>query len=194
MRFVNNIDSGFDMEKSARCLKESIDGESTAVLMYGTYAELAEKENFPNIANLFRCLVFAEKIHVKNHMSALRQPDYHATLHDYDVGSTFENLKKAIEGEIYECKKMYPKFLKEIKSEMDTDYGKVAMLSMQWSLKVEEKHAKILQQAFDCLKKGKDFDQGNLYTCQVCGNIETGKPTQTCSICGHDASFFELIK
>ena len=182
------------MEKSEKCLKESINGESTAVIMYNDFAEVADKENLPKTACLFRCLAHAEKVHIKNHMSALQQPDYEAVIEKYSVSSTIENLKSAIEGETYEFKKMYPQFFKEIKKEQNTDYGKVAMLSMQWSSTVEANHAKILKQALKCLKKGTDFDAENIYICKVCGNVEIGQPSKACAVCGHDAAFFELIK
>jgi len=182
------------MEKSAKCLKQSIDGESTAVNMYNDFAAKADGENYPNIASLFRCLSDAEKIHIKNHVSALRDPNYKAKLEEYSVSGTLENIKAAIEGEIYECKKMYPQFFKEIKKEQNTEYGKVAMLSMQWSSEVELNHAKILKRALKCLTKGDDFNENNIYICKVCGNVEVGQPTKACSVCGHDAAFFESVK
>ncbi len=182
------------MEKSANCLRQSIDGESTAVVMYTDFAGVAENEGYPNIANLFTCLAYAEKVHIKNHMSALQQPDYTATIEKYEVAGTIENIKSAIDGETYECKVMYPKFFKEIKKEQNTDYGKVAMLSMQWSSSVELNHAKILKQALKGIEKGNNFEYANIYICDVCGNIEIGQPTKACNVCGHDASFFTLVK
>ena len=182
------------MEECKRCLKQSIDGESTAVSMYSDFASKADEENLPKIANLFRSLAKAERVHIKNHKSALKQPDYEAVLDDYSVGSTIDNLKAAIEGETYEFKKMYPRFFKDIKKEQHTEYGKVAMLSMQWSSSVEANHAKLLKLALKLLQNGEDFDTSNIYVCKVCGNVEIDKPTKACSVCGHDVTFFELIQ
>ena len=182
------------MKKSAKCLKSSINGESTAVQMYTEFATVAVEEKFPIIATLFRALAHAETIHIKNHMSALREPEYKAVLEDYEINNTVENIKSAIAGETYEYKKMYPRFFKEIKTEQNSIYGKVALLSMQWSSKVEQNHAKTLKLAQKCINKGLDFTETDIYVCKVCGNLELSKPSKPCTICGHDVAFFEIIK
>ena len=182
------------MKISRECLQLSIDGESTAAEMYLDFAVQAEKDGYPNIAHLFRCLSQAEKVHIKNHRSALAENGYKAKTEEYTVSDTEQNLKSGIEGETYEYKKMYPGFFRKIKKEKNTEYGRVAFLSMQWSSKVEQNHAKLLKKAYKLLKSGSDLPDKNIYVCRVCGNIELGPQTKSCAVCGHDATFFEPLK
>jgi len=179
------------MEMSAQCLIEAIQGESNAVVMYNSFAEQALKENLPNISKLFRMLSCAEQIHIKNHKSALG-PDYTIpeVSEELNIQSTEKNIAQAIAGEEFECKTMYPNFFKKIKKEFPAVYAKVAMLSMEWSSKVEARHAKQLTRALERVKAGEDLPLDNFYLCRVCGNIEVGKPEKECDICGHDARFF----
>ncbi|MFW6161015.1 MAG: ferritin family protein, partial [Acidobacteriota bacterium] len=49
-------------------LQEAFSGESQAHMKYLAFAEKAEKENFKNIARLFRANSYAEQIHAANHL------------------------------------------------------------------------------------------------------------------------------
>lgn len=46
-------------------LESAFSGESQAHMKYLLFAEKAEKENFPNIARVFRAIAFAEQVHAK---------------------------------------------------------------------------------------------------------------------------------
>lgn len=183
------------MNKTQKALKILLDGESSAVKMYSRYSSVAIEEGFENIAALFRSLVAAEKIHIKNHLNALGE-EYSAKIEeDYTVSTTLDNLNTALEGEVKENKELYPKLVKSIKSECKTEYGKVARLSMTWAQKVEKEHATLLKKALKSIKSGRDLDFNNIYICQVCGNIVLDDDSEkVCDICGHDAIFFKSIK
>ena len=179
------------MEMSAQCLIEAIQGETNAVIMYNSFAEQALAEKLPNISKLFKMLAVAEQIHIKNHRSALGADRKVPTVaEELTVKDTEANISHAIAGEQYECKTMYPNFFKKIKKEFPNVYAKVAMLSMEWSSKVEARHAKQLRCALEQVKKGEDLPSANFFLCRVCGNIEVGKQEKECEICGHDALFF----
>ena len=68
-------------------------------------------------------------------------------------GLTIENLANAIKAESHEGKYLYSKLMKNIKNETNTEYGKVANLTMLWAKKVEKEHARILKKALKSLKK-----------------------------------------
>ncbi|MCE4620792.1 MAG: rubrerythrin family protein, partial [Desulfurococcales archaeon] len=53
-------------------LMSAFAGESMAHLRYQVFAEIAEKEGFPNVARLFRAIAYAEYIHARNHYKRLR--------------------------------------------------------------------------------------------------------------------------
>ena len=52
-------------------LREAFSGESQAHMRYLIYADQAEKDGKPNVANLFRAIAYAEWVHATNHFKAL---------------------------------------------------------------------------------------------------------------------------
>jgi rubrerythrin len=183
------------MSKSSEHLKAAITGETNASAKYVAFANAAEAENLPNVAYLFRTLSEAEKIHIRNHRKALGDEDFEVVVEEATVGTTLQNLEAGIAGEIYENKTMYPGFIKDVKKEMKTDQGKMAGLSMQWALKVEAVHEGLLKQALAAVQAGHDSEITKLWICKICGNVLTeAESTETCSVCGHDAKYYQLIE
>jgi rubrerythrin len=179
-------------------LKKSVAGETNASLKYLEYAKIASDEGFSNIAYLFKSLVAAENIHIKNHTQAIRviepgEADFKPHIEPLTPKSTKENLEDAIAGENYETKVMYPDFLKSLKGERGEN-ADLTRLSLTWAKKVEFTHAETLQLALDALLKGHDLQIENIYVCRVCGNLRLTQNDGVCPICGHDANFFALIK
>lgn len=182
------------MEKTKEALKTLILGEREAVSKYRKYSDVAKEEGYLNTALLFKALVYAEEIHIKNHLNALGESFQEDNVSDIVLGNTLDNLKNSLEGEVLENKSLYPRLIKSIKSEIDTQYGKVAKLSMSWAQKVEKEHAKLLKKAIKAIKTGNDLQCKNIFYCQVCGNVEldwTGN--DECKICGHDSIFFRNV-
>jgi len=184
------------LSKAAEYLKKAINGESNAVKMYLKFSKTAKDQGFNKVAYLFMALRDAETIHIKNHMKALGDEKYTPEEGNFQTGSTEENLLTAIEGETYEYKKMYPRFLKAIKPETKTEDGRIAELSMLWALKTEKTHAKLLKAALKYIMRGEDFNTDGIHVCRVCGNLFSGKeaPTEVCPVCGHDAQFYNRVQ
>jgi rubrerythrin len=180
--------------RSKECLKAGIVAEFQAIHKYQRIAAVAEQAGFRNIAYLFDSLIFAEKIHIRNHRNALEDPSYESEFEVYTPQSTLENVRAAIEWELYEGRVMYPGFIKEIKGELDGEFGKVARLSFAWAKKVELNHAKVLKLALHAIKEGKDLEIDNIYVCRVCGNILLTDPKESCPVCGHDSRFYKKIE
>ena len=165
------------MPNTEENLKTAFAGESQANQKYNAFAKKAEKEGFPNIARLFSAAAQAEKIHAEGH------------LHSMDgVGSTKENLKAAIAGETYEYTEMYPPMLAEAEA---ANHKAKRMFGL--AMKAEEVHAALYKKALEALEKGKDLGEIEFYICPVCGNIEFGKPTEDCPICGTKASKYLVV-
>ena len=99
-------------------LQAAFAGESQANRKYTAFSRKAEQEGFANIAKLFKAAAEAETVHALSHLRTMKQ-----------VGSTNENLKTALEGEVHEHTKMYPEFIKEAEGEparcklIDEDFG-----------------------------------------------------------------------
>ena len=158
-------------------LKDAFAGESQANRKYTAYAKKAQAEGFPQVARLFRAAAEAETIHALGHFASMG-----------GVKSTLENLKDAVAGETYEYKEMYPPML-----EQATKDNHRARIMFGFALKAEEVHAKLYQKALEALQSSTDMAASELYLCTVCGNIEFGKPTDKCSICGAAADKFTKI-
>ena len=158
-------------------LKEAFAGESQANQKYRAFAQKAEQEGFANIARLFRTTAEAERIHAEGHLKSLD-----------GIGSTVDNLQAAIAGETYEVQKMYPPMLETAQAD---DHKAKRMFG--YALEAEAVHAKLYQLALEAVQQGKDLTEVEFYLCPVCGNIEVGKPTEPCSICGTKAEKFVLI-
>ena len=158
-------------------LKEAFAGESQANQKYRAFAKKAEKDGFPNVARLFRTAAEAERIHAEGHLGAME-----------GIGSTAENLQAASEGETYEYKTMYPPM-----AEQATADAHKAKRMFGYALEAEEVHAKLYTMALEAVKQGKDLTEVEFYLCPVCGNIEIGKPTEACKVCGAKADKFVLV-
>jgi rubrerythrin len=157
-------------------MKDAFAGESQANQKYRAFAKKAELDGFPNVAKLFRTTAEAERIHAEGHLKALE-----------GVGSTADNLQAAIDGETYEFTTMYPPMLEQAKAD---DHKAKRMFG--YALDAEAVHAKIYAMALEAVKSGKDLDV-EFYLCPVCGNIELGKPTDPCKVCGAKADKFVLV-
>ncbi len=155
-------------------LKDAFAGESQAFQKYKAFAKKAEKDGFKNIALLFNTTAEAERIHAEGHLGA-----------QDGVGSTAENLKAAIAGETYEFTKMYPPMLEQANAD-----NHKAKRMFNYALKVEAVHAQLYKLALEAVEQGKDLNVSEIYICPVCGNIEFGKPTEKCSVCGLPADKF----
>ncbi len=171
------------MTKNA--LLSAFAGESMAHMRYLIFAEIAEKEGFPNVARLFRAVAYAEKVHASNHYRRLRDfnEDAHA-LADVPIGpgNTSKNLELAIRGEEFEVNEMYPAYLEIAKLQGD----KAAMVSFMYALEAEKMHAELFKQAKEYVDKGEDWPlEGYIWVCPVCGFTYVGKePPKKCPVCG----------
>ena len=104
------------------------------------------------------------------------------------IGSTADNLQAAIDGETYETDTMYPPMFEQAKTD---DHKAKRMFG--YALDAEAVHAKLYALALEAVKQGKDLTEVDFYLCPVCGNIELGKPTEPCKVCGVKADKFVLV-
>ncbi len=150
-------------------LQEAFAGESQAHLRYLIYADVAEREGWPNVARLFRAASLSEQIHATNHLRSLG-----------GIGTTADNLKAGFGGENFEITEMYPAYMEVAKLQEE----KGALTSMTRAFEAEKVHAKLYTQAQQSVETKKDVDVKEVYVCQVCGyTMESGMPDR-CPICG----------
>ena len=159
-------------------LKDAFAGESQANRKYLAFAKRAEQDGYPQVAKLFRAAAEAETVHAHAHLRVMG-----------GVKKTDENIQAAIDGEGYEFKQMYPKFLAEAKKEGN----KPATVSFKYALAVEEIHHGLYIDAMNAVKSGRDLPETRIYICPVCGNTVRGEAPDECPICGTSKSQFKEV-
>ena len=159
-------------------LKDAFAGESQANRKYLAFAKKADSDGYPQIAKLFRAAAEAETVHAHAHLRVLG-----------GVNDTTDNLQAAIEGEGFEFKEMYPKFVAEAEAEKNRG----ALTSFNNALKVEEIHHGLYSEALETLNSGKDLEAASIFVCPVCGNTVIGEAPDKCPVCSVPKDrFFEI--
>lgn len=126
-------------------LKHAFAGESQANRRYLYFAQKADVEGYTEVATVFRSTAEGETGHAFGHMDFLEDAGDPAT--DEPFGSTEDNLKSAVVGEVYEYTEMYPGFAK---SARDEGFDEIAEWFETLS-RAEKSHAGRFQAALDGL-------------------------------------------
>jgi rubrerythrin len=150
-------------------LKNALAGESQAHLRYAFFAELAAKENLPNISRLFAAASFSEQVHARNHLRTLGA-----------VKKTIDNLEAAIIGEGFELEEMYPAYQAVAALEGE----QAAATTFQAALEAEKVHHGLYRRAKEAAEKGKDLEKFPLQVCTMCGYTVEGEAPDKCPVCG----------
>jgi rubrerythrin len=167
---------------TAENLRSAFGGESMAHMRYKVWAEKAEKEDFPNVARLFRAVARAEQAHATGHFRAMGDVagGFPVTSGGgFGYATTSENLAGAIEGEQFEVSEMYPAYLAV--AEMQGEGS--AIRSMNYALEAEKIHAAMYTEAKQAVDAGKDAELGAVHICTVCGYTVEGECPDKCPIC-----------
>ncbi len=126
-------------------LKHAFAGESQANRRYLYFAQKADVEGYTEVSAVFRSTAEGETGHAFGHMDFLEDAGDPAT--DEPFGSTEDNLKSAVVGEVYEYTEMYPGFMKAAR---DEGFDEIA----EWFetlARAEKSHAGRFQAALDSL-------------------------------------------
>jgi rubrerythrin len=164
-------------KKTLENLKAAFAGESQARNKYEFFAQVAREEGYNEIAAVFEEAAENEKMHAEIIIDLLEE-----------IGDTKENLKKAIEGESYEVREMYPEFAKIAKEEGEEAAAKYFELVIA----AEEAHANKFKQLLDKLEKGEKATlEEKTWRCTVCGYTYVGPepPLEVCPLCKRRNTF-----
>lgn len=163
-----------------------------AHMRYQIWAARAEEEGLPNVGRLFRAISYAEQVHATNHFSAMSDVGggfLVASMAEFGLGSTSENLKGAIDGENFEIKEMYPVYNQSAEFQGE----KEAQRSFHYALSAERVHAAMYEQAKQAVDGGKDVQLGPVQICSVCGYTAEGDVPDKCPICGATKEVFKTF-
>lgn len=172
-------------------LQAAFNGESNAHARYLAFAQKADQEGYGKAASLFRAAARAEQVHFERHAKVIKElggtPT--ANIETPVVKTTAENLKAAMDGEIYESTVMYPEFL----TKAEKDNIKNASDAFEDAGKAEAVHAALYKTVLGNLKgwKGKGAD---FYVCPFCGNVVAKINFESCPICGESKTEFIAVK
>jgi rubrerythrin len=131
--------------KTEENLKEAFAGESQANRRYLYFAQKADLEGYSDIAAIFRSITEDETGHAHGHLEYLEAAGDPAT--GLPFGTTAENLKTAIHGEVHEYTDMYPSMAKTAREE---GFDEIADW-FETLAKAEKSHAGKFQSTSDLL-------------------------------------------
>jgi len=163
------------MSTSEQNLWEAFAGESQANRKYLAFAQMADREAYPQVAKLFRAAAEAETVHAHAHLRALGA-----------VRTTAENLKEAVAGETHEFKNMYPAMIASAKAEGN----KQAERTFTYANEVEKIHAALYQQALNTLESQVEVDY---FVCMTCGYTCENEAPEKCPVCGANHRAFKQV-
>jgi rubrerythrin len=152
-------------DKTKKNLLDAFAGESMARNKYNYFASVAKKEGYVQIANIFEESAANEKEHAKLWAKQLEL-----------IGNTAKNLEEAAAGEHHENTEMYPRMAKEAEEEGHHDIAQLFRKVGEAEKAHETRYRKLLAN----LKEGKVFarDEENIWKCNNCGYLHTGKAHQ----------------
>ncbi len=168
--------------KTEKNLQEAFAGESQARNKYTYFAQVAQREGYEQMAELFLQTARNEQEHARLWFQALGH-----------LGNTAENLLAAAAGENYEWTDMYDRMAKDADEEGFHDlaetFRKVAA--------IEKRHEERYRQLLANLEKDQVFKkiEETVWECRVCGHIHVGtEAPEVCPVCKYSQSFFEVHK
>ncbi|RBP59095.1 rubrerythrin [Alkalibaculum bacchi] len=166
--------------KTEKNLMEAFSGESQARNKYTFFAQIAQREGYDQIAEIF--------------LSTARNEQEHARIWFEELGKlsiTPENLFQAAEGENYEWTDMYARFAKDAEEEGFHDlaerFRKVGGVE-----KTHEERYRTLQDNVET-KHVFAKEEETVWECRICGYQVTGKEApEVCPVCKYAQAFFQV--
>ncbi|KUK77037.1 MAG: Rubrerythrin [candidate division WS6 bacterium 34_10] len=185
------------MSETLKVLTQAFIGESQARNRYTLYSNIAKKEGYIQISQIFAMTADQEREHASWEFRLIQ--DLKQDKNQIEVpasaplvlGNTEENLASAIEGELYETNTMYPDFAKIAKEEGYEDIAK----RLEAIAVAEKHHAERYQKLLKALENGTLFkkEEDVIWICAECGYIHIGKEApKVCPSCNHPQGYFYI--
>ncbi len=168
--------------KTEQNLQAAFAGESQARNKYTYFAQVAAKEGYEQLSEIFLKTAQNEMEHARIWFNELGH-----------LGKTAANLLAAAEGENYEWTDMYQGFANDAEAEgfpaLAARFRRVA--------EVEKSHEARYRALLNNVEMQQVFEKGEetMWECRVCGHLVIGKKAPgACAICGASQSYFEVRK
>ncbi len=157
-------------ENLAKCFA----AESKAAARNATFALKAERDGFPELANLFRAVSNAESVHAHRFLLLMRGK----------IGSTEDNLKGAYENEQIAGKE-YPPMVQAAKHA-----SKAIIKAFTQSMKTDSEHGDLYKKAMENMLAD---SKTQYYVCQICGHISEDSAPENCPVCHAVRTRFQKV-
>jgi rubrerythrin len=189
------------MSETLKRLTQAFIGESQARNRYTFYAEIAEKEGFIQISQIFLATADNEREHAEAFFDMIKDVRMKTSfkaeelpveaLAPYVIGITMDNLRAAIKGELYENGTMYP----DIANVADKEGYREIAARVRAIARVEGHHAERYQKLLKEVTAGTVFkkDKEVEGVCLNCGYVHKGKePPLKCPSCEHPRGWYAV--
>ena len=168
--------------KTEKNLQDAFAGESQARNKYTYFANVASKEGYDQLAEIF--------------LKTARNEQEHARLWFQElggIGTTAENLAAAAAGENFEWTDMYDRMAKEADEEGFHDLAE----RFRQVGAIEKAHEERYLALLNNVEMQKVFEKAEetMWECRVCGHLVIGKKApEVCPVCKYSQSYFEVRK
>ena len=168
--------------KTEKNLMEAFAGESQARNKYTYFADIAQREGYDQLSEIF--------------LKTARNEQEHARIWYEELGNlekTAENLLHAAEGENYEWTDMYDRFAKDAEEEGFKDLAE----RFRNVAAIEKSHEERYRALLKNVEMQQVFEKGEetMWECRVCGHLVIGKKApEVCPVCKYAQSYFEVRK
>ncbi len=189
---MNNVK--FHGSQTEQLLINSFACKAQTACRYTFFADIASKEGYEQIANIFTQTSRQELMHAKlffNHLESASEGEINCT-YSYLIGSTAENLSYAIKEEEYGCQEIYAKAEKTALSE---GFDSIAS-TFKHVKNAEQHHAQRFKILYKNIIDNKVFekDTPQQWICLKCGYVYTDNSAPNyCPNCYALKSYFEIL-
>ena len=178
--------------KTEQNLINAFAGESQARNRYSYFAKQAKKEGYEQISEIFLITAENEKEHAKNFYKYLGNIRGHVdTEYPFQLGTTEENLKSAVEGENEEAEILYKEAEKTAREEGFDDIAETFRNVIIAEKHHRDRYTKLLKN----LQNKTTFKKENEtnWMCRECGYVCHSKCAPVkCPSCEHPQAYFQV--
>ena len=184
----------FKGSKTETNLLTAFAGESQARNRYTYFSARARDEGFIQIADIFEETANHEREHAKRFFKFLNGGEVQITwsFPAGVIGSTYDNLIAAADGERYEHTEMYPGFARIAREE---GFRRVAE-TLEAVIIAERQHEKRYRELAANVKEDRVFkgEQEVVWRCRNCGYLHSDQEApEVCPACISPRGYFELL-
>ena len=168
--------------KTEKNLMEAFAGESQARNKYTYFANVAMREGYDQLAEIFLQTARNEQEHARVWFQELGH-----------IGTTAKNLIAAAEGENYEWTDMYDRMAKDAEEEGFPELAEKFRKVGEIEKAHEERYLKLLHN----VEMPQVFEKSEevMWECRICGHLVVGKKApDVCPVCSYSQSYFEVRK